>query len=76
MRNDPFQEANASPIEQSQGPQLLTAAKLAGLLAISVRTLRRLQASGQLPHPIRLGGSIRWRADVVQSWIEGRLSIR
>lgn len=51
-------------------PQLLTAARLAAILDISVRTLRRLQATGRLPHSIRLGGSVRWRAEEVQAWID------
>lgn len=70
MQNHPPLEETASLLLESQGPQLLTAAKLADLLSISVRTLRRLHASGKLPHSIRLGGSIRWRADIVQTWIE------
>lgn len=55
---------------QHDGPLLLSAEKLAELLGISIRTLWRLRASGKLPHPIRLGGSVRWRACDIGDWIE------
>ena len=49
---------------------LLSAEKLAALLDISVRTLWRLRAAGKLPAPVRLGGSVRWRAQEIAIWIE------
>jgi prophage regulatory protein len=49
---------------------LVSAEKLAQLLDISIRTLWRLRAAGRLPAPVRLGGSVRWRVDEVQAWIE------
>lgn len=49
---------------------LLSAEKVAELLDISVRTLWRLRAAGKLPAPVRLGGSVRWRAQEVAVWIE------
>jgi prophage regulatory protein len=48
---------------------LLSAEKVAELLDISVRTLWRLRAADKLPAPIRLGGSVRWRADEIVTWI-------
>ncbi len=48
---------------------LLSADRVAELLDISTRTLWRLRATGQLPAPVRIGGSVRWRMDVVQAWI-------
>lgn len=50
--------------------RLLTAERLAALLGISTRTLWRLRSAGRLPRPIKLGGSVRWRGDVVRRWIE------
>ena len=36
---------------------------------ISVRTLWRLRAAGKVPPPIRLGGSVRWRMQELETWI-------
>ena len=50
---------------------LISAEKLAQMLDISVRTLWRLRAAGKMPAPVRIGGSVRWRAQEVQAWIDG-----
>jgi prophage regulatory protein len=50
--------------------QLISANTFAKMLEISKRTLQRLQSKGELPSPIRLGGSVRWRLDIVKDWIE------
>ena len=49
--------------------ELITAVQLADLLSISERTLYRLKSTGQLPKPISLGGSVRWRLTEVRCWI-------
>ena len=47
--------------------EYLTAAGLAELLQLSVRSIDRMLASGDLPQPLRLGGSRRWsRAEVME----------
>ena len=48
---------------------LLSAENLAKMLDVSVRTLWRLRSSGKLPRPVKIGGSVRWRADEVREWI-------
>ena len=50
--------------------QLISAEVFANKLGLSRRTLQRLQSKGVLPPPIRIGGSIRWRLDVVDEWID------
>jgi prophage regulatory protein len=50
-------------------PQLVTAEELAGMLAVSTRTLWRLLSAGKLIEPVRIGGSTRWRLQEVQEWI-------
>lgn len=50
-------------------PLLVTAAELAALLNVSTRTLWRLRSAGQLPQPVRFGGTVRWRLDEVRNWI-------
>ena len=50
-------------------PLLVTAVELAQLLHISTRTLWRLRSAGQLPQPVRFGGTVRWRLEEVRKWI-------
>ena len=38
-------------------------------LSVSVRTVQRLDSSGKLPRPIRVGGSVRWRKSDIDAWI-------
>ncbi len=48
---------------------LLGAIDLARRLGVSVRTVRRLDAAGKLPKPVRLGHSVRWRSDEIERWV-------
>lgn len=50
-------------------PLLLTADMLATQLQVSKRTLWRLRSAGLLPQPVRLGGTVRWRASDITAWI-------
>ena len=50
--------------------RLITAEELARMLNVSTRTLWRLLAKGELPEPVRLGGSTRWRSEEVSRWID------
>jgi prophage regulatory protein len=50
--------------------ELINANQLAELLNISERTLYRLKSIGQLPVPIVLGASVRWRLSAIRQWIE------
>jgi prophage regulatory protein len=51
-------------------PLLATASQVAELMQISTRTLWRLLSGGKVPEPLRIGGAVRWRLDVVKAWIE------
>ncbi|MCC6970887.1 MAG: helix-turn-helix domain-containing protein [Phycisphaerales bacterium] len=62
-------DTSRSRILPSHLPTLLRARDVAALLAISVRCVWRLAASGDLPRPIRLGGSTRWRAHELEEFI-------
>jgi predicted DNA-binding transcriptional regulator AlpA len=42
---------------------LLTVEDLERLLRVDRRTVRRLWKRGQLPQPLKLGGSNRWKAE-------------
>jgi len=50
-------------------PVLITPAQVAKLLQISLRTLWRMRSGGQLPLPVRIGSSVRWRYDDLKKWI-------
>lgn len=62
----------AIEVKQNEFPSqlLLSAERVAELLDISTRTLWRLRAAGKLPAPVRLGGSVRWQFETIQTWIE------
>ena len=47
---------------------LVDADALAEMLGISRRHLKRLEASGRLPAPIRLGRAVRWNLTEVREW--------
>ena len=51
-------------------PLLLTANEAAVLLGISRSNLYRLNSSGRLPLPVRLGASVRWRRDELAAWVD------
>jgi excisionase family DNA binding protein len=50
---------------------LLTAAEVAALLQVDVRTLRRMRHERTFPRPTRLGRSLRWKRSLVERWLEG-----
>jgi prophage regulatory protein len=50
-------------------PLLIPAAECARLLDVSTRTLWRQLSAGQVPRPVRFGGTVRWRLDEVRKWI-------
>ena len=65
-RSPPAPAASCNPA------QLLDVKALASLLAISPRHVRRLADSGQLPRPLSLGRSRRWRLIDIMALLEGR----
>ena len=50
-------------------PLLIPAAEFARLLQISTRTLWRQLSAGQVPRPVRFGGTVRWRLEEIREWI-------
>lgn len=49
---------------------LVTAQELARMLRVSVRKVWRMRSAGQLPPPVRLGGSVRWDPVDIDSWLK------
>jgi len=58
---------------------LLSAQQLATTLSVSVKTIRRWEASDKLPRPLRLSSTVlRWNRKMIELWLaecerEGRL---
>jgi excisionase family DNA binding protein len=48
---------------------LLSQTELARLLDLSIRTISRMNASGKIPKPVRVGRSVRWRRKEIEEWI-------
>ena len=60
---------NTTPHSPESDRFALRPAEVAQLLGISVRHLWSLNSSGRLPRPLRLGRSVRWRADELHAWL-------
>lgn len=56
---------------QSVSAQLLDVRAVALRLACSTRHVYRLADGGAMPAPIRLGASVRWSSNDLESWING-----
>ena len=59
----------ASSLDQAAPPLLLTAAQAAQQLNVSERHFYKLHSSGRVPRPVRLGRSVRWRAEELRKWL-------
>ena len=49
---------------------LVDSREAAKLLRISPRTLWKMQTSGEMPPPIRIGRAVRWSLEVLKKWVE------
>jgi prophage regulatory protein len=48
---------------------LLSAKDMGSKLTLSKRQIFRLNSSGKIPAPVRIGGSIRWNGEEISEWI-------
>jgi excisionase family DNA binding protein len=55
---------------------LLSVAEMCTLLKVSRATLVRLDKSGQLPGRIKLGGSVRFHRETVETWLQSLITTR
>jgi prophage regulatory protein len=53
----------------NQTPSLLSAKMLGQRLSLSKRTIFRLNSSGRIPAPVRIGGAVRWSAEEISAWL-------
>ena len=51
-------------------PFLLDAPQVAAMLNVGISTFYRLNSSGRVPEPVRLGGAVRWRREEIKAWTE------
>ncbi len=61
---------NGEAKARESAPLAVAAKEVGSLLGISVRQVWRLNSSGRLPRPIRLGGSVRWRREEIVAFLD------
>lgn len=49
---------------------LLNVREVSEMLGISERTIYRLSDSGDMPQPVKLGSSVRWRRQELENWVD------
>ena len=54
---------------QTRTEKLLTAKAVGEMLSLSKRQIFRLNSSGKIPAPIRIGGSVRWAESTISKWL-------
>lgn len=62
--------ANDQETSGTNSTELLTVTGLAKELKISARQVWKMLSRGDLPSPIKLGRSVRWRAAEIARWLE------
>ncbi|QDU57514.1 helix-turn-helix transcriptional regulator [Aeoliella mucimassa] len=60
----------ATPDSLQDAPMMMTAEEIAHCLQVSVRTIWRLKAKGDLPKSVKVGRAVRWRRSDILTWIE------
>lgn len=56
--------------------KLLKAKEVSQILGVSERQVWRLASSGQMPAPVTVGGSTRWRLSDIEAWIANGCRMR
>jgi excisionase family DNA binding protein len=54
----------------NDAPLMMTADEIAQSLQLSVRTIWRLKAKGDLPKAVKVGRAVRWKRSDILEWIE------
>jgi len=62
-------QSDAESNENTGETLVISASELAKRLGLSLRTVRRLDCSGKLPRPVRIGGAVRWRVEEITAWL-------
>ena len=70
---NPQPDASQAPTASLAPPRLMSRAEVERLTGLSTSSLYRAMREGEFPEPLRIGRrAVRWRADEVGAWIEGR----
>jgi len=67
-KDDVLDDVSAESFESA--PLMMTADELAETLCISKRQIWRLKAKGDIPKPVTIASSVRWRRQDILAWIE------
>lgn len=62
-------EKPSLPFDHSTMERLLTKHEVASICGLSERSVWRLSEKGDMPKPISIGGSRRWRESELRQWI-------
>ncbi|GMU24676.1 MAG: hypothetical protein AMXMBFR13_47490 [Phycisphaerae bacterium] len=57
------------PTPSAAAPLAVDARRVAELLGVSLSHIRRMDSSGKLPRPIRMGHAVRWSYEDLTEWI-------
>lgn len=58
-----------TPENKLEPPLLIGIAEVAHLIGLATRTARRKATAGQLPLPVKIGGTQRWRREEIETWV-------
>jgi predicted DNA-binding transcriptional regulator AlpA len=72
----PFRFAPDLPTDTDPAPFVVDAKGLSARLGCSVRTIRKLDAAGQLPKPFRVAGRVLWDLHEIRLWVAARCPTR
>ena len=50
--------------------RLMNVEEVGKMLNLSKRQIFRLNASGKIPAPLKIGGAVRWPKNDIESWID------
>ena len=54
----------------SESTLTVSGKKLSQQLDVSLRHVRRLDAAGKIPKPVRIGNSVRWVVSEIDAWLQ------
>ena len=66
------QHLDETSMPSQQAALLLTVKEVAHLLGLGQRTVWRLSSIGELPPPIRIGRSRRWRRQAIEEYVDAK----
>jgi len=67
---DPFHPDREQLRSSRRDPDLIDAKTAAAIVGVSRRTWFRYVDNGDVPQPVRFGGSVKWRRRDIHDWIQ------